>query len=486
VNRRLRAIARFIFCLLIAVTVACGDDAPPPGQPGGGGGTPAPPASRLGWSQAASSPEAVQRYAFILFVDGARSALAGSTCSGSAAPTDFLCSGPLPALSPGRHVLEISALDQGTGLEGPKSGQLAIDVGTDGRPRTLESGDLESGPVDVGSALPLPSTTCATRLPATCFTVAAIATDIAPVRRLLPLPDGRVLALQQEGIVTMLPSGTSERPDLGSRGAGVVEVADVAADPDFHANRFLYFATTARAQDGQRTVSVVRVRELADRVGEPATIVADLTAASSGDPAISVGPDRYIYLAMPGPMDNRVGYGGHILRFARDGRAAGYGGVGSPILAQGRAQPARLVWDAAARLLIASAELAPRPVLSVIPADAGSVGWPMAPIAVDGTVAGMPNARLRDMAAVPAGVPATVATLAMIGGEPGILVLATITVATPPKMASIRAIPLGSLTPAAVAFAGNGDLLVAGRRGGEPGAGVTLLRLRATSPNRLP
>src|SRR6185503_7198280 len=204
----------------------------------------------------------------------------------------------------------------------------------------------------VARAVLSPTTACAEGTATDCFTVSVMATEIAPVRRLLPLPDGRLLVLHENGAVTMLPSGTSEQPELAGRGeASTVALADVAADPDFPVNRFLYFATTSRTPGGARTVSVVRVRELADRVGEPAAIVSGLPAAPAGDPAISIGPDRRIYLAMPGPADDRAGsgYGARILRFTRDGRADGNARIGSPILAQGRVRPTRLVWDASSR-----------------------------------------------------------------------------------------------------------------------------------------
>src|SRR6185503_13513076 len=137
VYRHRRVIALAVFCPLIALTTSCGDDSRTPTQPGDGvGGTPAPApqVSRIAWSQAAPSAAVVQAYSFILFVDGTRTTFTGATCSGSPAPAGFECSGPLPALSAGRRVLEISTLDPGSRLESPRPGPLAIDVGTDGRP----------------------------------------------------------------------------------------------------------------------------------------------------------------------------------------------------------------------------------------------------------------------------------------------------------------------------------------------------------------
>jgi hypothetical protein len=408
----------------------------------------------------------------------------GATCATSPAPTDFECVAPFPALSSGRRVLEISAADPLTGLESERSGPLTVEVDNDGRPRVSLTEDPASGPLYVAAPVPPPSTACTVGTPIECFAVSVVASDIAPVRRLLPLFDGRLLVLQQNGAVTMLPSGTSERPEFAARPG--TSAVDVAAHPDFHVNRFLYFAITARAPDGRRSASVVRVRELADRLGEPATLIADLPAAPAGDPAISIGPDRRIYLAMPGAADDGSGYGGYLLRFTPDGRAAGDARTGSPILARGRSQPTRLAWDAASRLLILSGEPNPVPALSMVQAEAGSVGWPAAPIAVGGTLTSLPNARLRDVAAAPGvGTPADLGTLAMTGGEPGVLLLATVTAAAPPEVASVRAVRLGSLTPAAVGYASNGDLIVAASRDSDSSAAL-LLRLRRITAQRLP
>jgi hypothetical protein len=464
------------FVPLTAVMAAC-DGSKPPGQPveGGGGGAPSPSVPRLGWSQSAASQAAVQGYTFILFVDGARTAFSGATCSG-AGPISFECSGPLPPLTPGRRVLELSAADQG--VEGPRSSQLAVDVGSDGRPRVPVLGeDVDSGLVVVDAPPIVPSTTCATEAPTSCFAVTAISTAVGPVLRLLPLPDGRLLVLGEDGAVTLLPSGTSERPEFARPGTNaVVQVADVAADPDFLVNRFLYFATTALAPDGRQTISIVRVRELADRVGEPATIVEGLPAGPAGNPVISVGLDRRLYLAIPsGSTDERLGYGGHVLRFTRDGAGAGDARTGSPILARGRATPARLVWDAASRLLIASGESGPAPTLSLVSVGGGE--WPGAVTGIAGT-AGFPETGLHDVAAAPpAGTPVTGVNVAMIGGNPEVLSLATLSLTNPPEIASKWGVPLGSLRPTRLAFTSTGDLIVAVAVRAD-GSGTILLRLR--------
>jgi len=384
----------------------------------------------------------------------------------------FDCSAPLPRLSPGRRVLELSAVDQATGRESPRSPPLTADVASDGRP-AREPGRLADEILE-------PSVTCATGEPSACFRVTLVAAGVGPVRRLLGLPDGRLLVLLEDGAVTMLPSGTSERPALGRAEAGAtVEVADVAADPDFQTTRFLYFATVASVPRGRRTVSVVRVRELADRVGEAATIVAELPVAPAGDPALSVGPDRHIYLAMPsGPPADRHPYDGQVLRFTRDGAAAGHARSGSPILARGSMQPASLAWDAGSRLLLASGALSGGPVLAVVPIDPGSGVWPTTMIRVGGAEADVLRAGVDDVAVGPRiGTHLEGATMSILGANPATLYIATLAPGDPPDVTSRRPLPLGLLTPTALTFAHNGDLIVAASQGSD-NSRVRLLRLR--------
>lgn len=470
-HRDVRALA---LTVLAAVSVvACdGGNGSQPEPPGGGGGS-SPGAARVAWSQEAPSADAVQGYAFILFIDGLGTSLSGATCSGAPGPPSFDCYATLPPMSPGRRVLELSAIDQATGLESSRSGPVTVEVAGNGRPA--------SEPSHVADEIHEPSVTCATGEPSTCFTITLIAADIGPVRRLLPLPDGRLLVLLADGAVTMLPSGTSERPALGRAEAGVtVEAVDVAADPAFHTNQFLYLATVASEPSGRRTVSVVRVRELADRVGEAATIVADLPAARAGDPAVSLGPDGHIYLAMPsGPPADRQPYDGHVLRFTRDGAAAGHARSGSPILARGNMRPASLAWDASSRLLMASGESGGGPALAVVPVDPGSGAWPATPIRVVGADADVLRAGVDGMAVGPRiGTHLEGVSLSILGANPETLYIATLAPGDPAEIRSRYPLPLGSLTPTTLAFATNGDLIVAARPGGD-NSRVRLLRLHA-------
>jgi hypothetical protein len=458
----------FLF-LSISTLGACGDGESPgaPGSGSGGGSTPGAGGLRLAWSQDAPSLAAVQAYTFILFIDGARTGLTGASCASAAQTTTaFDCSGPLPPLMPGRHVLEMSVVDPRVGVESPKSAPLALNIGADGRPSMLAN-DVSGSTLRLPAPLQaVPATVCAAGAPSVCYSVSAIADDLEPIRRLVPLPDGRLLMLQDDGTLVFLPSRTRERLQFGGDGSQDL-VTDVALDPDFASTGFVFLAIRSVAPDTRRTVSVVRVRELANGLGEAATLVPDLPAASTGAPVLSVAGDRRIYLAMPGRPETPWAYDGHLLRFTLDGRPDGTGAA-SPVLAQGPPEPARLAFDSRSRLLLASAGSRTFPTLSILPLDTPTGEWrPKA-------ISGLAFTRLADIDISP-GVSATAATLAMIDGEPGTLSVAALTVGRFPQLGPKQPLALTPFTPTAIAFAPDGDLIAAASR---DRLSASVLRLR--------
>jgi len=87
----------------------------------------------------------------------------------------FDCLAPLPVFAPGRHVLEMSALDRTTGLESARSEQLIVNTtatattifGTTRPPITSAAGEVP----DAASAVP--DVACA-RLVSTCFAISTV------------------------------------------------------------------------------------------------------------------------------------------------------------------------------------------------------------------------------------------------------------------------------------------------------------------------
>ena len=424
---------------------------------------------RLAWSQAAPSQAALNGYGFILFVDGSRMSLSGVSCS--AAATDYDCSAPLPSLSAGAHVLQMATMD--AGLESPRSESITFN-GSNPAPRTVTpSADV------VAPRAPMqgPWLTCFSGDASTCFAVSPVAAGLPEVERIATLPDNRVLAVFAGGVVQVLPDGVPQRVDV-NRGQAA-NIAAVAIDPEFVSNRFVYLATVAPAAEGRSAVSVVRMRELAGSLGEAATIAADLPAAQ-GRPAMSIGPDRRIYLALPsaGGQRSRGGpYDGLVLRLTRDGSAAGYEPVRSPVLAVGSDRPSSFAWLDAGHLVLASSGV-PQGASAGLVALSVDGGWParMTALSVSG-----PNrlaSGVHEIAAVPAAADAPLETkLFLLGQDPAALYLARVTGAPRTDVRSVNAIPLDAWTPTALAVDAGGDAIVAARKPGE--TRVSLLRIKA-------
>ncbi len=382
----------------------------------------------------------------------------------------FDCLASLPVFAPGRHVLELSALDRTSGLESARSEQLIVNTtatattifGTTRPPITSAAGEVPAASPDAASAVP--DAACA-RLVSTCFAISTVSGDVGEVRRLAALPDSRLLALSSGGVAQVLPGGDRERLPIDARHAAT-DVADIAVDPDFLTNHYVYAALVASGDDGRATTSVVRFRELAGRFGEPATIAADLPAAE-GPPAISAGPDRRLYLALPSADDRRGAgpYDGVVLRLTREGAAAGYERAHSPILAIGSSRPASFAWVDSAHLLLATFAPASVPVQGVrrIPLTGGITQ--VAPLPVTSTDPGETR-------------------VAVLGTAPPALYVARMTTGAAPAVIGIDYVSLGGLAPVALAVDSAGDLLVTAHQ--FAGSPVQLLRLRVDPAQKSP
>src|SRR5262245_15856545 len=114
--------------IVAALSVACGGDKDDSGDSGGGAGSPVPNGSRLGWNQAAGSLQQAQSMQFRLYVDDAPMSLSAVSCAQGSSAGTHDCSGRLPTMSAGRHVLQLSSILDG--MESTRSQPLAITIST--------------------------------------------------------------------------------------------------------------------------------------------------------------------------------------------------------------------------------------------------------------------------------------------------------------------------------------------------------------------
>jgi hypothetical protein len=139
-------------------------------------------------------------------------------------------------------------------------------------------------------------------------------------------------------------------------------------------------------------------------------------------------------------------YDGDVLRYHPDGVAAGDARTGSPVLAQGNAPQASLVWDSEAR--------------------PHELRW-------EG---------VGDLAQNPAGTRHDGHQLAVVRTTPGSLQIAAISSkGYEMHVSAPQLVSLGELVPTAVTFAAGGDLVVAASHGAEGPVDILLLRQAALS-----
>src|SRR4029450_12069086 len=119
----------------------------------------------------------------------------------------------------------------------------------------------------------------------------------------------------------------------------------VAAHPDFTRNGFVYLSFFAHEQPDRPRLRLIRLRQVGDTLGEPATLFeAPLRASGENSgltgPRMAFGPGRILYLSLPAGIefDREPAASSPVasmLRLTEDGRVPAAGpltGVASPAL----------------------------------------------------------------------------------------------------------------------------------------------------------
>lgn len=274
-----------------------GEEAPPKGPPEQTRGEPhvvVRGSARLGWYQQGDGPEVVAGYAYQLWVDGEPQALADVECGSPPSPNGFECEAPLPALSPGDHVLAVVAQDRQHHATGFPSASLRVRV----QPETLSS---PAPPVRIREDRG-----------------AVLASGFDDLTDLAVLPDGRVLMTERAGRVRVhRPDGSTAialnalSDVVTGEGRGVLSIAIGA---DFETTKSVYVAHSVA--DGAR---VVRLQMVADSLAAPAVVLAAVPGGSYRA-VVRIGPEGKLYLAVDAePSRGAPTAPGRVLRFNQDG-----------------------------------------------------------------------------------------------------------------------------------------------------------------------
>jgi glucose/arabinose dehydrogenase len=249
---------------------------------------------RLAWSQTGDA----SRLRFRAYVDGRAVDLPGATCTPGA---EADCQSPLPSLTDGVHTIEVVSISSGT--ESARSAPITLQkVSASSLVATLALASSRSGPLRLETVI-----TIADDL---AFTADIVATGVRAPAQLAWLPDGRLLVSDAGGRVRVVRPGEPENPEPALE-AGMLTSLPVgpmglASHPDFAENRFVYVSLLEEGRSGQTRLRIVRLREVGDTLGEPATLfeapVVDDGTASQAGPRMAFGPDRILYLMLPPGM----------------------------------------------------------------------------------------------------------------------------------------------------------------------------------------
>jgi len=308
----MRSIVQLVFVAIVCLAApGCEDDdvsptgpspvagEPTPGTGAGGavtGGTQVRGDEWLSWSQAGNTSQLRYR----AYLDNKPVELSKTTCS------DGECKSPLPSMSDGTHTLQLVSVS-GTGVESERSDLM-----------TLQKGAARA----TASAVPLATgQSTAVRLAPVItiggleFKTDTVATGVRAPAQLAVLPDGRLLVSDAAGRVRMVHPGEEEgrEPALEARMVTALQPAGpmgIASHPDFAENRLVYLSLLEPDPRGAMRLRVLRLREVGDALGEPATVfeapvaasapqTADVASLAQPGPRMAFGPDRLLYVMLP-------------------------------------------------------------------------------------------------------------------------------------------------------------------------------------------
>jgi glucose/arabinose dehydrogenase len=259
---------------------------------------------RLAWSQDGD----LSSLRFRAYVDGRSVALEGVSCS--RATPGSACTAPLPPLTVGVHTIALTSISVPTGVESLQVERVTLQKVA--ASATVSAASLPDAVVRPGS-LRLESMVATTD--GLTFAVDVVARGLVAPVQLAWLPDARLLVAEANGRVRVVRPGEPEGVEPALDAQALLQPAPigalgVTAHPDFLRNRFVYVSFLARERADRTLLRIVRLREVGDTLGEPATLFeapVTIEEAAADDPRnerargpnLAFGPDGLLYLALP-------------------------------------------------------------------------------------------------------------------------------------------------------------------------------------------
>ena len=312
--------------------------------------------TRVGWDQPADSPSQVSSLKFVMYIDTKRTALPDASCVASSSGATYPCSAVLPAMSIGSHAIEIAAYTSSgsTISEGPKSTPLTITVS--GSASTAELPVLPPDGTSTGSHTSPPDGTAGSGLLVTADGARLRVDIVAALENPTAVaigPGGQLFAGDASGRIVSFDAGSSAGAialdTAEGTGVAVGSILDIAFDPAFAKNHFVYAIGTTAGD--QPTFELARYRVVGGRLGERAVLL-DNVPASPTAPAASMAfsNDGRLLLAFDdggvrGGARRSGSYSGALLRLDSDGSTPDDQRSRSPVYAENLQSPRSLVWD---------------------------------------------------------------------------------------------------------------------------------------------
>jgi hypothetical protein len=251
-----------------------------------------------------------------------------------------------------RYYFAVSAFDQ-SGLLSPYSNEVSTIIG---------------GAAGLQSVAEAQASPC-------CPARVRASTD-AEVSSLAPLPDGRVLFVENRRAIRLLGThGLMSVPALQVDTADTA-LTEVVVAPHFTESALVFVGMSDERPDGSHVFRIVRYRLVLDTLGEGATVVSGLSYDGAHAPRFAVDDGGRIYVAMPATANGRRdAYAGRILRFAHDGSVPHDNRGYSPIVAEGLAVPRDVDWDRRSIWVTGTDENA-QPQVARLTTSASDHAWP--------------------------------------------------------------------------------------------------------------
>jgi hypothetical protein len=190
------------------------------------------------------------------------------------------------------------------------------------------------------------------------------------VSALSPAPDGRLFFVEGNTRVRVVADGALRPAPVLALNNDRARIVGLAVDGwSFPENRFVFVAWTDRTQTGQLQLNVTRYREVANTLGEGATILTGIPVPPDVPSSVAVDRQGHVYVAVPAPDSESLAPGsGIILRLTRDGRVPPDNRLGLPAFASGFSTPTSLVLDTDRRLVwVAGRNAGSPPAIGVVP-----------------------------------------------------------------------------------------------------------------------